>query len=205
MHTTYGHVKIGYGGDDYILSPSLKNIASLGTPIEIIETFKDFVNPSTPTFYKLIIAFKVLDCCSDRPIPDEILGVLKFNEDKNQFEYISPAHSSDMSNDALVLAEHCLIHGICGKVDNKEKESGEPLDSFDPYEYIETARVCLDIPLSEASDMTMTEFVRMMKMKIKISGYKSSSNASNASKEPELTPGEELAMIEAFNKGNGVH
>ncbi len=190
MLTEYGHAKVRWQGKDYTLSPSLINISKLGSPKEIIDDFKQFVEASV--IWKFIIATRVIDACSDIEIPDELLGSVKYSENKNKFLYVQPPHGLPMMNDAIVLGEHLLLHGVCGKSE-KPNKSGDPITEFDPYKIMEVARIHLGLDAQESSRMTMTEFVRMMQVKFP--------------PEEDDKPDSELdsKLLDWFNNENEVH
>ena len=192
MLTAYGHAKIEWGDKVFNLSPSFVNIAKIGNPKEIIETFKDFVS-ATNLIVKFSIALNVLECCSDKEIPRTLTGGVKFSDKQQKFMIISPAHGEAMVSDIITLAEHCLIHGVCGKV--KSKGKGEPVKEFDAYSYMELARIHLpNVTLDDASKMTMTEFLRLMDAKF-----------PTERNENEASPDEELALFEWINNDNKAH
>ena len=168
MLTAYGHAKIEWGDQVFNLSPSFLNIAKLGNPKEIIETFKDFVS-STNLIVKFSIALNVLECCSDVEIPRALTGSVKFSERQNKFMLVNP------------------VHGICGKV--KSTGKGEAVKEFDAYSYMELARIHLNLSPTDASKMTMTEFLRLMDAKF-----------PQVRDENEASPEEELALFEWINK-----
>ena len=186
MLTAYGHAKIEWGDQVFNLSPSFLNIAKLGNPKEIIDTFKDFVS-STNLIVKFSIALNVLECCSDVEIPRALTGSVKFSERQSKFMLVNPLHGEAMVRDVITLAEHCLVHGICGKV--KSTGKGEAVKEFDAYSYMELARIHLNLSPTDASKMTMTEFLRLMDAKF-----------PQVRDENEASPEEELALFEWINK-----
>ena len=191
MLTAYGHAKIEWEGRAFNLSPSFVNIAKIGTPPEIIETFKDFVS-TTHLITKFSIALNVLECCSDAELPRELTGGVKFSERQNRFLIVNPTHGQAMVSDIITLAEHCLVHGVCGKVESKGK--GEPLTEFDAYSYMELARIHLNLSLDDASRMTMTEFLRLMEAKF-----------PPVRNENEVSAKDEADLLEWFNSNNKAH
>ncbi len=158
MLVNYGHASISWQGEKYTISPTFANIAKIGTPTEIIDDFKSFIS-TVNVWHKFNISLVVLNACSDKPIPSSLTGSMKFSERQQKFLYSTPAHGLPMLNDIIVLAEHCFLHGVCGK--SNKKGNGDPIDSFDPYEFMELARVHLGLSVEESGNMTMTEFVRM--------------------------------------------
>ena len=192
MLTAYGHVKIEWGDKVFNLSPSFVNIAKLGTPTEIIETFKDFIG-ATNLIMKFSIALNVLKCCSDIEIPERLTGGVKYSERLGKFMIVNPAHGEAMISDVITLAEHCFIHGVCGKVpEDEQPNTGKQIKEFDAYAFMELARVHLELSLSDASQMTMTEFIRMMNIKFPPDKDK-----------PTLK--EERDMVAWFYENNEVH
>jgi hypothetical protein len=162
MLTAYGHTKIEWGEKEFILSPSFINIAKIGSPTEIIDIFKQFIS-STHLVTKFSIALNVLKCCSEPELPEALTGGVKFSKRQQKFMITQPSHGIDMINDIIVLAEHCLIHGVCGKVERGSQ--GEPATEFDAYSFMELARIHLEASVDDAAKMTMTEFARLMDAK----------------------------------------
>lgn len=191
MLLEYGHAEIEWEGVKYRLSPTFANMSKIGSPVEIIEDFKSFISTMN-VVHKFNIAINVLNACCDKEIPSSLVGRVQFSERRNKFLYVKPAHSLPMLIDVITLAEHCFLHGICGKTYNKQS-TGEPLKTFDAYEYMELARVHLGLSLSEASNMTMTEFVRMMDAKFP------------PEKSDQLTKEENNELLSWFEEQNKVH
>lgn len=162
MLIAYGHTKIEWGDRVFILSPTFANIAKIGGPKEIIDTFKEFIE-TTNLAHKFSMALNILDCCSDISLPEELTGTVRPSANNDRILITQPKHGINMVNDIIVLAEHCLIHGICGKSD--KKQDGEPVTEFDAYSFMELARIHLGLSATDAAQMTMTEFSRMMEAK----------------------------------------
>tara|TARA_R110000823_G_scaffold66289_1_gene155252 strand:- start:102 stop:680 length:579 start_codon:yes stop_codon:yes gene_type:complete len=192
MLTAYGHVKIEWGDRVFNLVPSFVNIAKLGSPQEIIETFQDFI-ASNNLIVKFSIALNILECCSDVEIPRALTGGVKFSDRLNKFMIVNPLHGDAMINDVITLAEHCLIHGVCGKIESK-KGTGEAVTEFDAYSFMELARIHLNLSLADASQMTMTEFLRMMEAK-----FPPEKNGDQPTIEDETN------MLEWFKTNNKAH
>ncbi len=193
MLTQYGHVGIEWAGVNYTLSPTFANIAKLGSPAEIIDSFKSFIVETDPV-WKFQKAIVVVNACADMPLPDSLTGRIKYSNKRKKFMYVKPNHQLPMFNDIITLAEHCLEHGICGKVSRIIGEEGDPLREFDAYGYMELARIHLGMNAEEARNMTMTEFARMMRAKFP----------------PEVdenkAPAEDVDdMVDWFNEQNKTH
>lgn len=195
MLLNHGHCKIEWGGNEYNISPSLQNISKIGSPIEIIEDFKSFISSTSPS-QAFSIAINVINCCSDKDLPTELTGRFRLNSAETKLVYVMPSHGLPMFDDVLTLAEHCFLHGVCGK--SGKKGDGDPLTEFNAYEIMAMARVNLEISASEAANMTMTELVIMMDAMIKV-------KHPNAKEDNKMSVKEEDSLIDLFEKHNGVH
>lgn len=163
MLTAYGHASIKWQGEEYRLAPTFSNIAKIGTPTEIIEDFKSFIS-TVNIGHKFNISLCVLNACCDKELPIKLTGEMKFSDRQQKFLYSMPSHGLPMINDIITLAEHCFLHGVCGKSDTKE--NGDPINSFNAYGFMELARAHLGLSSADAANMTMTEFVRVMDAKV---------------------------------------
>lgn len=71
--------------------------------------------------------------------------------------------------DIIVLARELMIHGIIGKAKVRKLQRNEGknefTDSFNAIEYINAARAHFGMSREEAEQLTMTEFVMMLKAK----------------------------------------
>ena len=160
----YGHAKIEFKEQVFNLIPSFSNMAKLGTPKEIIEIF-GFLLDDSPWYVKFDVSLTVLEACAGKALPVELTGKVKVNGWTKEINYFGPKNNLNMLTDVIVLATHCLKHGICGDVETKGGESSEKLEEFDAYSYIEMALEHLNASREEAATMTMTEFVRRMRAK----------------------------------------
>ncbi|AKA61192.1 hypothetical protein [Pseudoalteromonas phage H103] len=184
----YGHGCIEYGDVKYIIVPSFIKISAIGTPEEIINTVKGLHSDDPLDVYSS--AFSILQSCCDKDFPRELFGDLSMTDDGINKLDVSP----EQINDLIVLANHCVLHGVVGKVDFKGGE-GEPLTEFDAYEYIDLAVEHFNLSYDEAAKMTMTQFVRRMRTKYPEAHKKQAAEAAKAS--------EQKAMVE-YMKQNGM-
>lgn len=63
------------------------------------------------------------------------------------------------------------MHGVCGIIDEDDKDSdktGKPLTEFNASDYIVDAIEILGLSLSEAENITMTQFIKLAKSKMKL-------------------------------------
>lgn len=192
MLTKYGHARIEFNSKSYDLIPSFINISKLGTPAEIIELFKMMLDDS-PWYCKFDLALTVLECCHGKPLPVELTGKIEVNGWNNSICYLAPKHTSEMFNDVIALAMHCLKHAIVGDVDYEPASSDKALEEFDPYEFIELAIEHLNCSRDDAANMTMTEFVRRMRLKF-----------PPKKEEETATEAQQRAMVE-YMKSIGAH
>jgi len=194
MLVNYGHAKISWAGEDYILTPSFSNIAKLGKPKEIIDKFKRFISLGD-CLAKWHLAISVLDACCDKQLPDELVGHTVFSEQKQRFLYKQPAHGMPMFYDCITFADHCLRHGICGVYESDDEESNaKPVEEFDAYWFMEMAMEHLEVSREDAATMTMTEFARRMAVKF-----------PPKKDETKATKKESRELQAWFEQNNGVH
>lgn len=157
MLTGYGFGAIYIDDKEYKINPTFQNIAKLGKPREIIETFTSFFNcPSINWQYHR--AVEILQSCLEPNLPESATGRFKVYEN-GKMKLVNPP-SNDFMSDIIVLAGHCLKHGVVGVTDS-DSEEGEPIKEFDPYFYIGLARKHLGMSRDEAASMTLTEFLAM--------------------------------------------
>jgi len=158
MLTRYGFGGIYIDDKEYKISPTFQNIDKLGTPKEIIETFTSFFNcPSINWQYHR--AVEILQACCEPKLPNSATGRFKVYEN-GKLKLINPP-SQDFMHDIIVLATHCLRHGVIGVTDSESESEGEPIKEFDVYFYIGLACEHLRRSREEAADMTLTEFLMM--------------------------------------------
>lgn len=185
MLVQYGHGEITWQGVKYRLAPTFANISKLGTPSEIVDNFKRFMTTCSAV-WKFDHALFVLNTCMNKPLPADLTGRAEMSERLGKLVYRKPRHDLPMFYDVIALAEHCLLHGVCGDVDQSGRSTGEAIKEFDALEYIEMARIHFGFSSEEASNMTMTEFIRMFNAKFP------------PEKDKGPTPEQEDAMLATF-------
>lgn len=156
MLTRYGFGAIHIDDKQYKISPTFQNIDKLGTPKEIIETFKSFFNcPSINWQYHR--AVEILQACCEPKLPEKVTGRFRVDE-RGKMKLVNPP-SQDFMHDIIVLASHCLKYGVVGVSDGESLEEGEPITEFDVYQFIGLACEHLGRTREQAADMTLTEFM----------------------------------------------
>lgn len=159
----YGYGTFKFDGEVYSIAPTFSNIAAIGTPKEIIHCVKLLDNPHT-CYY---VALRILQACCDKELPE-----FAINEPLPDLtptgEMISFASTDNEDHVSFVIgvARHCIKHGICGAVElDSSEDKTEEIDEFDAYKFIESAMIMFNIKRDEAANMTMTEYIRLAKIK----------------------------------------
>lgn len=156
MLTRYGFGAIYIGDNKYEVRPTFQNIGKLGTPKEVIETFKAFFNcPSINWQYHR--AVEILQACCEPNLPDKVTGRFRVDE-RGKMKIVNPP-AQEFMHDIIVLASHCLRYGVVGVTDEDLKSEGEPIQEFDVYQFIGLATEHLGRSREQAADMTLTEFM----------------------------------------------
>lgn len=183
MLTRYGFAAIYIDDIEYKLSPTFQNIDKIGTPKEIIETVTSLYNcPSINWQYHR--ALGVVQTCCEPKLPEKATGRFKVY-DNGKLKLVNPP-SSDFVSDIVVLASHCIKHGVIGVTSDESSGDGEPMKEFDAYMYMGLAQEHLSKTREQAADMTMTEFLMAWDIKFPEAKKKrDEKNASKATKEEE--------------------
>lgn len=156
MLTRYGFGAIYIDDKKHEIRPTFQNIAKLGNPKEIIDSFMAFYNPVNfdCQYYR---AVEILQACCEPELPDSAIGFFEYFDDGTVKAHDAP--NDDFIHDVTVLASHCLRYGIVGVTDEESNEQGEPIKEFDPYYFIGLACEHLGRTREQAADMTLTEFM----------------------------------------------
>jgi len=189
IRTDIGHVQIELGDSVYSLIPSFANISKIDSPKQIVTYFQDVNQPDlfgNPAF-SFARACRILNACG---LPDSVTGGITFSQRKNKammYQGKIPVH------DVFVLAAHCLKHGIVGvHNDSKKNSKAEPITEFNASKYMQLARKILGCTISEAAQMTMTEFVMLADAEIEIE------KESNGEELPEIGLEKQQSAFAAF-------
>lgn len=157
----YGHASIKYDGRKFDFIPSFKNIEKIGTPEQIIKTF-ELLN--IPHFDKTMFttAMHVLECCIEGEDKDlsKVFGYISPNYHGDKMLWVSGA---EPFQNALIMARHMLMHGVCGESDTIDKSEAKPVTEFNASEFVAAARRVLEVSIDEAKNMTMTELLMLCK------------------------------------------
>jgi hypothetical protein len=186
-----GELVISDAKNDYFFRPSFVNMAKIGEPKEIVETFAELHSDEVidtlsraveayghvpvwlseivlkPEFSKKAIsaAMNVMQACCDADL-SPIIGELRPSKrGKKAFTYLAGSmHLSDM----IVIARSLITHGIIGKAKVRRlqrHESGSYVSEFNAFEYISAGRNHFGMNRTEAEQLSMTEFQLMLAAK----------------------------------------
>jgi hypothetical protein len=186
-----GELVVSDAKNDYFFRPSFLNMAKIGDPKEIVETFAELHSDEVintlsraveayghvpvwlseivlkPEFSKKAIsaAMNVMQACCDADL-SPIIGELRPSKrGKKAFTYLA---GSMPLNDIIVIARSLITHGIIGKAKVRRlqrHESGSYVSEFNAFEYISAARNHFGMARVEAEQLSMTEFQLMLAAK----------------------------------------
>lgn len=186
-----GELVVSDAKNDYFFRPSFVNMAKIGEPKEIVETFAELHSDEVidtlsraveayghvPVWLSEIVlkvefskkaisaAMTVMQACCDDDL-SPIIGELRPSKrGKKAFTYL--AGSMPLS-DMIVIARSLITHGIIGKAKVRRlqrHESGSYVSEFNAFEYISAARNHFGMNRTEAEQLSMTEFQLMLAAK----------------------------------------
>ncbi|MES4614176.1 DUF6246 family protein [Ewingella sp. CoE-038-23] len=186
-----GELVVSDAKTDYFFRPSFVNMAKIGEPKEIVETFAELHSDEVidtlsraveayghvpvwlseivlkPEFSKKTIssAMNVMQACCDTDL-SPIIGELRPSKrGKKAFTYL--AGSMPLS-DMIVIARSLIAHGIIGKAKVRRlqrHDSGSYVSEFNAFEYISAGRNHFGMNRTEAEQLSMTEFQLMLAAK----------------------------------------
>lgn len=186
-----GELVVSDAINDYFFRPSFVNMAKIGEPKEIVETFAELHSDEVidtlsraveayghvpawlseivlkPEFSKKAIsaAMNVMQACCDADL-SPIIGELRPSKrGKRAFTYLA---GSMPLCDMIVISRSLITHGIIGKAKVRRlqrHESGSFVNEFNAFEYISAARNHFGMNRTEAEQLSMTEFQLMLSAK----------------------------------------
>lgn len=168
--TEIGQVGIMTGdGREYVLHPSLFNIAAIGSPEEIVSTYADLHYMDAELANALAqsgntAAFNAyIERCHKTQATAAAIVILACGGDLELVGCYGEAGKMPDA-DQIIIARHLMQHGIVGKV-KKSGGGGKYSPRFDASEYIDAARIHFGMSQKDAGELTMTQFGRMLDMK----------------------------------------
>lgn len=187
-----GEFEISTPQHDHVLIASFANMAKIGNPIEIVDSYSvlnglelnqviDVINRAEkaygavpvwllealrkPAYWRqaLRVSTHVLECCCDDDI-DYLVG--EWRPGKRGIVY-RPGKMP--IKDIIVMARALMEHGIIGKVKVRRLQKNERVEGytkeFKAIDYINAACMHFSMPRDEAEKLTMTRFQLLLKSK----------------------------------------
>lgn len=168
-NTHIGEASAQLDGVTFMFRPTLANIAEIGSPTEIVETFalvmSDAVEPAHQ-WQQLGAALRVLYHCADELTPEleRLLGNWVDPYPRRYTPGRMPVHA------IVALARQMMRHGVVGVP--LQQPNGKPLQNSDDYtpefnaaEYVAMAVAHLGMTIADAWQMTMTSLVQILASK----------------------------------------
>lgn len=127
-------------GREWTFRPSFDRIAQLGHPPEIVELFAELHHPGKAP---AAARFVLLTLCDT-----EAHDLTGYHQDAAFVPGAMP------ERDSIILAQHLMRHGICGRGTGGGKYSPE----FHAHEYVAAAVVHFGMSQAEAEQLSMSQF-----------------------------------------------
>lgn len=156
-------------GLEVTFRPCFANIAAIGSPEYIVETFAAVHGAD---FDALMAAHDVLMACSEGRA-EPLLGYAVQSSVASKVGPSGAVYAPSLykvgamsAQDMLVLARHLMTHGIIGKAKPaKGGKSGDYSNKFSASEYISAAMIHFGMSREDAERLSMTQFQQMLYMK----------------------------------------
>ena len=161
MMVDYGFGEIEVDGTVYSVEPTFKNLCKFKKGE--VEDEAKYLNSRSDICTSFVCALNILDRFTTPSIKKNIMPKVKTKKGKL---ILSSERELRFCKDIIVLAKHCIVHGVVGKTDfipNHQSEGdGEP---FNVYEFINAAqdKRALGRSREEALNMSMTEYIDAMR------------------------------------------
>lgn len=149
MHLTPAHGDVGIYGADVpflLLRPSLRNIASLGDPAEIIAVFESVM--SAGHSMQVADAMGVLWACYEGVPADgeKTIGYYDGEIRQGSMETVHKIH----------IARHLLQHGMVGEIVPKAESGSKAIKEFRASDFVALAIAHLGMSQNDAWGLSMT-------------------------------------------------
>ncbi|AUR85551.1 hypothetical protein NVP1076O_46 [Vibrio phage 1.076.O._10N.286.51.B7] len=206
MKCDIGHFEIKAEGRCYNLIPSFENIMKLGDGEELIDIYNTLHGiaeaPEHPdilhdfNMYLVGLSAEVIRSCADI---DPSLLLVDVVDRNGKFKLKLGSGKKLTPERQIILAAGLVRHGVAGvNPESKSKSKGKAATSIDIWDYVNTARVHLEITRNEALSLTMTEFAKMMNIK-----FPPEKTAVDVISDDEYD--EAMSRLAAINKIRDVH
>lgn len=186
-----GECLITVGDEDYFFRPSFANMMRIGEPQEIVQAFYDLHNDEvTPLLQRAIEAYgaipawlaehianssygrrahqaamTIFTACCDRDVTP-LIGEYVPGRTGRRAILMKPGVMGAFS--IMAIAQSLITHGIIGKAKVRQlqrHETGQAVQEFKAFGYINAARNHFSMSRSEAEQLTMTEFQQLLASK----------------------------------------
>lgn len=186
-----GECLITVGDEDYFFRPSFANMMRIGEPQEIVQAFYDLHNDEvTPLLQRAIEAYgaipawltehianssygrrahqaamTVFTACCDRDVAP-LIGEYVQGRTGRRAILMKPGVMDAFS--IMAIAQSLITHGIIGKAKVRQlqrHETGQSVQEFKAFDYINAARNHFSMSRAEAEQLTMTEFQQLLASK----------------------------------------
>lgn len=173
MKCDIGHFEIKAEGRCYNLVPSFENIMKLGDESELIDIYNYMHGlHEQPQYscaindlymYLVSLSADIIRACSDIDPSRMLIDVVDRNGKSKMKIGVGKKLTPERQ---IILAAGLVRHGIAGVIPEKPKTSdSKAATKINLWEFVNTARVHLEITRNEALSLTMTEFAKMMAIK----------------------------------------
>lgn len=176
-------------GEEFFFKPSFANIMQIGSPREIVESYailngseiNEIISRAFSRFG--LVPDAVFNALRSKHYGGKVfstalrvMSACCYADATPLIGYYKPGKSGLIYSPGLMpiemiiaSAKNLLDHGLIGKADFKvaqrDEKPNEYSNEFDAMDYVDSARIHFGMSKSEALDLSMTEFHRLLKQK----------------------------------------
>jgi len=153
--TELGHFTVEVDGEQFELTASFRNMASLANASDLLLIFRAMHSKEALVRTLVTTARDIMLACTDKP---EALDKYLVNMPHKK-PHIKSRHAIS-AQDQIVVAAALMRHGVAGVNRPKTglKPSGKAMDEFNVYQHVAEAKQHFGLSIDEAWGLTMTEF-----------------------------------------------
>lgn len=160
QNTQIGHFAVDINNQRFEFKPSLRAMSRLADAVELMQIYKALHSRYTKSTTLISMSQDVLLTCVDKPKDFEryTVGVSYAKDHRGKPHFKSKLAIS--INDQIQVAAALMRHGIAGvnRPKNSLQGEGVPMKEFDVYRFVADAKHHFGVSLTEAWEMTMSEF-----------------------------------------------
>lgn len=201
MLTEIGEVGVYAGEVQVVLRPSLRAMAALGDPEEIVALYERVMSGSGDPKARNQDAQSVIYACAPETDIANLFGLYGCVTPDGEVPGAAPEEH------AITLARHLLKHGVTGAIppDPKAEQRADYVRTFVARENAALAMAHLGLTEREAWDMTMTGLVSVLKAKYPPAKSEVPGASAPTKEEHEQTMAWFERVEEMRRKRSGVH